>query len=81
VRGGVTWFSEDDVTVSASFAAAPDGVGPFSIRAGMDEVLYDVSAGLEMITAGETNFRVFYDGHFGDDTTIHSVGLKGSAKF
>ncbi len=81
VRGGVTWFSEDDVTVSASFAGAPDGVGPFSIRASTDEVLYDLSAGLEMITAGETNFRVFYDGHFGDETTIHSVGLKGSAKF
>jgi len=81
VRGGVTWFSEDDVTVSASFAGAPDGVGPFSVRASTDEVLYDLSAGLEMITAGETNVRVFYDCHFGDDTDIHSVGLKGSAKF
>jgi len=81
VRAGATWFSDDNVTVSASFAGTPDGGDPFTIRTEMDQVQADVAAGVEMINSEESNLRVYYDGHFGDTTRIHSVGLKGSAKF
>ena len=81
MRAGVTWFSDDDVALSASFAGTPTGVGPFTILAEMDEVQADVAAGLEMINAEDSTLRLYYDGHFGDTTRIHSVGLKASAKF
>jgi uncharacterized protein with beta-barrel porin domain len=81
VRAGATWFSDDNVTVSASFVGTPDGVDPFTIRTEMDQVQADVAAGVEMITSEDSAMRLYYDGHFGDTTRIHSVGFKGSAKF
>jgi outer membrane autotransporter protein len=81
VRAGVTWFSDDDVALSSSFAGTPAGVAPFTILAEMDQVQADVSAGLEMITSEDSALRIYYGGHFGDTVEIHSVGLKGSAKF
>ena len=81
MRAGATWFSDDNVTVSASFVGTPDGVDPFTIRAEMDQVQADVAAGVEMITSEDSVMRLYYDGHFGDTTRIHSVGFKGSAKF
>jgi outer membrane autotransporter protein len=81
VRVGVTWFSDDDVTVAASFAGAPSGVAPFSILVEMDEVQADVAAGIEMISGQDSALRLYYDGHFGDTIKIHSVGLKASVKF
>ena len=55
--------------------------GLFTIRAEMDQVQADVAAGLEMINGQDSAMRLYYDGHFGDTIEIHSVGLKGSAKF
>ena len=81
VRAGATWFSDDNVTVSASFVGTPDGVAPFTIRTEMDQVQADVAAGVEMINSDDAAMRLYYDGHFGDTIEIHSVGLKGSAKF
>jgi uncharacterized protein with beta-barrel porin domain len=81
VRAGATWFSDDNVTVSASFAGTPDGVDPFTILAEMDQVQADVAAGVEMINVEGSALRFYYDGHFGDTVEIHSVGLKGSAAF
>ncbi len=81
VRAGVTWWSDDDVTVAASFAGAPGGVAPFAISAGMDQLQADVAAGLEIVTRGNSSFSIFYSGHFGETTQAHSVGLKGSLKF
>ena len=81
VRAGATWFSDDDVAVSASFAGTPGGVGPFTILAEMDQVQADVAAGVEMISAADNALRLYYDGHFGDTIQIHSVGLKGSVAF
>jgi hypothetical protein len=81
VRAGVTWFSDDAVALTASFAGSPAGIAPFAIRAETDEVQADVAAGLEMINAEDSALRLYYDGHFGDTIEIHSVGLKGSAKF
>lgn len=81
LRGGVTWFSDDDVTVTASFAGSPAGVSPFTIRSQVDQVQADVAAGVEMINSEDSALRLTYDGKLGDTTQIHSVALKGSVKF
>lgn len=81
VRGGLTWYSEDDVTVTASFLGAPGSVAPFTIAANTDDVQADVNAGVEMISGGDSTLRLFYDGHFGDRIAVNAAGFKASVKF
>lgn len=40
-----------------------------------------VGVGLDMINAEDAALRLSYDGQLGEETQIHSVGIKGSAKF
>jgi hypothetical protein len=49
VRGRVTVFDETDFTLKASFAGSPSQVAPFRISTGIDNVLADVSAGVEVL--------------------------------
>lgn len=81
VHAGVTWYGDDDLALTASFAGTPAGVGPFAIQAQMDEVQADVAAGLELVNAEGSALRLYYDGHIGDTIQVQSVGLKGSTEF
>ncbi len=81
VRAGATWYDGVDMALSASFAGAPDGVGPFTIHTDMDDVMGVVGAGLDLINGEDGALRFTYDGQLGETTQIHSVGIKGSAKF
>ena len=81
VRAGLTWYSEDDVTVAASFSGAPSGVAPFTIVANTDDVQADVAAGIELIDSSDSALRIFYDGNFGDRLAVHAAGFKASVKF
>lgn len=49
VRGGATIFDETDFTLKATFVGTPKGVAPFRIRTGIDDVVADVSAGVEVL--------------------------------
>ena len=40
-----------------------------------------VGAGLDVINGEDAALRLTYDGQLGETMQIHSVGLKGSAKF
>jgi len=81
LRAGLTWYSEDDVTVAASFSGAPGSVAPFTIVANTDEIQADIAAGIEMISGDDSSLRVFYDGQFGDRLAVHAAGFKASVKF
>lgn len=81
VRAGLTWFSEDDVTVASSFSGAPSGVPDFTVIANTDEVQADVAAGIELISGSDSALRLFYDGQFGDRLAVHAAGFKASVKF
>ncbi len=81
LRAGMTWFDDPSAVLSASFVGSPAGIDAFTIRSGMDETVFDISAGLDVINAGDTALRFGYDGRFGDDVEIHSLGIKGSARF
>jgi len=81
LRGGAAWYEGGDLALSASFLSAPAGVSPFTIMTNMDDVMGNVSAGLEMINGEDVALRLSYDGQLGTTTKIHSVGLRGSAKF
>jgi uncharacterized protein with beta-barrel porin domain len=62
VRGGATIFDETDFTLTASFAGTPKGVAPFRIRTGIDDVVADVSAGVEVLGVRSASVKLFYDG-------------------
>ena len=81
VRAGMTWFSQQDVSAAATFVDSPSGVAPFSIVTTLDQTWADVAGGLELITAKNTNMRLYYDGHLAQEFTIHSVGLKLGMSF
>ena len=40
-----------------------------------------VGAGVEVINGGDAVLRFSYDGQLGETTQIHTVGIKGSARF
>jgi uncharacterized protein with beta-barrel porin domain len=81
LRAGAIWYEGADFAMTASFAGAPIGVSPFTINTDIDEVMGLVGAGVEVINGGDAVLRLSYDGQLGETTQIHSVGIKGSAKF
>jgi hypothetical protein len=81
IRGGAIWYDGADFALTAAFAGAPAGVSPFTINTDIDEVMGLVGAGVDVINGGDAVLRLSYDGQLGADTQIHSIGVKGSAKF
>ena len=65
----------------ASFEGAPSGVGAFRISTSTDDVVADVSAGVDVIGAGGASLRLYYDGRFGDTVEEHAGGIKGTLPF
>ncbi|MCP4244175.1 MAG: autotransporter outer membrane beta-barrel domain-containing protein, partial [bacterium] len=57
------------------------GVQPFVTRGETDDLFVDVAGGVDVLSGDGTVLRLFYDGHFGDDTEIHTAGIKASIKF
>jgi uncharacterized protein with beta-barrel porin domain len=81
VRGGATIFDETDFTLKASFAGTPKGIAPFRIRTGIDDVVADVSAGVEVVDVRGASVKLFYDGRFGDTIQENAVGAKATVPF
>lgn len=81
VRGGATVFDETDFTLTASFAGTPKGVAPFRIRTRIDDVMANVSAGVEVLDVRSASVKIFYDGRFGDTTQENAVGAKATVPF
>jgi hypothetical protein len=80
VRGGVTVFDETDFSVRASFAGAPSQVGTFGIKTDIDDVLADVSTGVEVLSTGGASLKLFYDGRFGN-TIEENAGTRATVPF
>ena len=81
LRGGITWVSEDSVTMTSRFASAPDGVAPFAVTSEFDHVTADVSAGVEVSSLDGSSLKLNYDGRFGEDTAQHSGAVKLGIRF
>jgi len=60
---------------------ALQGGGPFRIATETDDVVADVSAGIDVIGSGGASFRLYYDGRFGDLIEEHAGGIKASLPF
>ena len=80
VRGGVSFYTDDDFPLRASFAGA-SGVSPFTTTGEIDDVVGNVSAGVTLLGLGKGTLTLNYDGRFGDDLEDHSAAAKASWKF
>jgi hypothetical protein len=61
--------------------AAPQGVSAFIISTKVNEVIADVSTGVDVIQGSGVVMRLQYDGRFAQDLQQNSVSLKGSVPF
>ena len=81
MRGGVSFYSNSDITMQGRFVADTSGANPFSVTSSSDDVIWNLAAGVDLLNVGSGNLRVFYEGQFGDKTTINSGGAKLSLDF
>jgi outer membrane autotransporter protein len=81
IRGGAIWYEGGDFSADSAFAAAPGGLGTFTIHHDIDDVMGTVAAGVELVNRDNAALRLSYEGQIGEQAEIHSIGLKGSAAF
>jgi uncharacterized protein with beta-barrel porin domain len=81
VRGGATFFDDPDFALLASFEGSPSGVGPFRIATSTDDVVANISAGVDVIGAAGSSLRLYYDGRFGDTIEENAPGAKATVPF
>lgn len=73
--------TQTDFTLQASFLGAPAQVALFLIRTGIDDMLADVSSGVEALSAGAVSLQLFYDGRFGVTIEENAGGAKATVPF
>ena len=79
VRGGVSFYSDADFPMSASFASAPGA--NFTTNGEIDDVLGVVSAGVSFLGVRGGVLTFSYDGAYGDTLEEHSASAKASMRF
>jgi len=79
--GALGIVAGDAPEISAGFTAAPDGVDPFTIHGDVDEAMYDVTVGFDVIADSGLVFRLAGDAKAGETTTSYGGSLKLSAPF
>ncbi len=81
VRAGVTFYSDTDQSLLASFVGAPAGVGAFQTNSEFDDVYADLEAGLTLFNGQDSTVSAGYEGRFGDDVQSHGIFVKGTRTF
>ena len=69
---------------SPSRQASPErrrGLRHSFIRTGIDDVVADVSAGVEVLDLRGASVKLFYDGRFGDTIQENAAGAKATVPF
>ncbi|WP_439542731.1 autotransporter outer membrane beta-barrel domain-containing protein [Hyphomicrobium sp.] len=79
VRVGGTFLDDATFDVTASFLAAPGQL--FTTSQSFDDTYFDVSAGIDILTADGVDLKLTYDGRFAEDSTSLALGAKASIPF
>lgn len=79
LRGGLRWRSAEGIDVGAEFAGVPGSF--FVVGTGLDDLLGEVSAGLDVMSGDGAVLRLQGDGRFGERTQSYGASLKGSLSF
>ncbi|WP_418068125.1 autotransporter outer membrane beta-barrel domain-containing protein [Roseibium porphyridii] len=81
VRAGVSFYPDDDSSLSADFLNAPAGVGSFTNSSDFGNVFADVSVGATALFENGAALKLSYEGALSSDTQQHGFLLKGSLAF
>ena len=65
VRGGVRFFTESDLSATASFIGSPAGAVPFTVSMPLDQTVGEISSGLELLHARGIRMGISYEGRYG----------------
>jgi len=68
VRGGVRFFTQSDLSATATFIGSPIGVAPFTVSMPLDQTVGEVSSGVELLHAKGMRMGVSYEGRYGSTT-------------
>ncbi len=81
VRAGVSFYTDSDHSLTASFVNAPAGTSAFSITSDFDDVFADVAAGATAFFDNGSTLGLSYEGLISSDTQQHGLSLKGTIAF
>lgn len=72
VRGGLTVFSDDELSINSAFIGAPASAGGFTNWSDFDDLVGRVSAGFSIHNEDSVDFSFGYEGLIGDNIEQHS---------
>ncbi|MDN2581716.1 autotransporter outer membrane beta-barrel domain-containing protein [Aquibium sp. ELW1220] len=81
LRGGVGLYTGNDYALTGVFNADGNAATAFTIGTSSEDVLWTVSAGVDILKGDMGTLQIFYEGAFGQDTTINAGGAKFSVNF
>jgi uncharacterized protein with beta-barrel porin domain len=76
IQGGAAFYSGTGFSIDSAFLDAPGGTPSFRTEAEMDDVLGQISVGLDVLAVENLNVRLSYDGLFGSTTQSNSGTLR-----
>ncbi len=74
--GALHYFGGDDPSVAATLVGTPDGVSSFVTKAGRDDTLFTMDAGVDWIASNNVNLRFAIGTQLGEETE----NVQGSVK-
>ncbi|RST86918.1 autotransporter domain-containing protein [Aquibium carbonis] len=81
LRGGASVYSGNEYSLTGSFTADGNAAAPFTVTSSSEDVLWTVSTGVDLLRGDVGTLQIFYEGAFGEHTTINSGGAKFSVNF
>lgn len=81
LRGGVGLYTGNDYSLTGVFNADGNAATPFTIGSSSEDVLWTISTGVDILKADIGTLQIFYEGAFGENTTINAGGMKFSVNF
>ena len=79
VKAGMTAFNDANFALTSSLLSAPLGTTPFTVTSKFDQVFFDASAGIDIVSLSGISAKLSYDGHFAKNSEVHSGGIKVTA--
>jgi hypothetical protein len=80
LRGGATVYADPSSTTTGHFVTDTGG-DSFSVASTSDQVLWNLSAGFDLLQSSGQTWRAYYDASFGATTLSQSGGVKLSVNY
>ncbi|MEO1281280.1 MAG: autotransporter domain-containing protein, partial [Pseudomonadota bacterium] len=81
LEASVAFHPETDLILPIRFAGASAAADPFQIKSSINETVFGIAGGLDMVAEDGVNFALRYDTEFDEDHVSHSGSFKMSIDF